>query len=121
MSNSGLSKTIVVIDDDASIRTALSRLLRASGFQVQTFESAEAFLATAGVAPACLVVDVHLPGMNGSELQERLGGIFPVVAISGFGEDMTRKRALEAGAAAFLHKPFADAELIGAIERAVAK
>ena len=115
-------KSVYVVDDDSSVRRALSRLLRVAVFDVETFSNAEAFLASELPEPACLVVDVHLPGMDGVELQrcitERTRGL-PVVTISGHGEEATRRRALDAGASAFLDKPFGDGELLDAIAQAM--
>ncbi len=105
-----------VVDDDDSVRRSLARLLRAAGFGVETFATAEAYLAAASPDPACLLIDMHLPGMNGIELQRRLEGRLPVVAISGYGEEPMRQESLDEGAVAFLDKPFADSDLLDALE-----
>ena len=108
-----------MVDDDDSVRRSLARLLRAAGFGVETFATAEDYVATASPDPACLIIDMHLPGMDGIELQRRLEGRLPVVAISGYGEELMRQESLDAGAAAFLDKPFANSDLLEAIDRAI--
>ena len=115
---------ILVVDDDDSLRRSLERLLLAEGYEVQSFKTAEDFLASSLPNAACLVLDVYLPGMDGVELQYQLartGPRLPVVAISAHGEDSTGRRALAAGATAFLTKPFRPSDLLDAIERATAK
>lgn len=114
----------VVVDDDDSLRRSLERLLRAEGYDVETFRTAEDFLASGVQNPACLVLDVYLPGMDGVELQLHLAAAareLPVVMISAHGEELTRRRALDAGAAAFLTKPFNPSALLDAIDRATAR
>jgi FixJ family two-component response regulator len=113
-------QTLAVIDDDASVRRALCRLLRAAGWDVTTFATAEEFL-QAPARPACLILDLHLPGMSGLELQERLraeGRNLPVIFITAYGDERTRQQALAGGAAAFLPKPFEEACLLSALRRA---
>ncbi len=105
-----------MVDDDDSVRRSLARLLRAAGFGVETFATAEAYLAAASPDPACLIIDMHLPGMDGIELQRRLRGRLPVVAISGYGNELMRQKSLDARAVALLDKPFADSDLLDAIE-----
>jgi FixJ family two-component response regulator len=116
-------QTVSVIDDDASVRRALRRLLRSVGLTVETFATAEEFLQTPPEpAPDCLVLDVHLPGLGGLELHERLkaeGRYLPVVFITAFGTDQMRELALAAGAIAFLPKPFEEQVLLIAVERAL--
>ena len=115
--------SVYVVDDDASVRRSLARLLTVAGFDVETFGNAEEYLASDLPQPACLIVDVHLPGMNGIELQRRVAETSsgpPVVAISGHGEETSRQHSLAAGASAFLDKPFSDEALLGAIEKAIA-
>ena len=115
---------VFVVDDDDSLRRSVERLLRTEGYEVESFKTAEAFLASEFPTPACLVLDMYLPGMDGDELQRHIAGTareLPVVAISAHGEEATRRRALDAGAAAFLAKPFNPAALLDAIERATAK
>jgi FixJ family two-component response regulator len=114
---------IVVVDDDASVRRALRRLLRSAGRDVEAFATAEEFLqSTDEETPGCLVLDVHLPGLSGLELQERLtsdGRGIPIIFITAYGDDGMRERALRAGAIAFLQKPFEEQALLDAVTRAV--
>jgi len=113
---------VYVIDDDASLLRALRRLLAAGGFRVCTFSSAEEFLESAKATPACLVLDVHLSGLSGLDLQERLvaaGRRIPVVFITAHDDAITRERARRAGAVDYLRKPFDDESLIAGIKRAL--
>jgi FixJ family two-component response regulator len=114
---------ICVVDDDDSLLRALRRLLDATGFHVETFSSAEAFLGSRHRSRAdCLVLDVHLGGLNGLDLQEQLataGVRTPVVIITAHDDLPTRERARRAGAVAYLRKPFDDDSLIAAIHRAI--
>jgi FixJ family two-component response regulator len=113
-----------VVEDDASMSQAMARILRLGGFAPRTFASAEQMLAAgdAGGA-ACLVLDVHLPGLTGFELCEKLargGSQAPVIFITAHDEPGSRQRAERAGAAAFLTKPFSGHALVAAVERALA-
>ena len=111
-----------VIDDDASLLRALRRLIAAGGFRVCTFSSAEDFLESAKGAPACLVLDVHLGGLSGLDLQEQLlasGRRIPVVFITAHDDAATRERARRAGAIDYLRKPFNDESLLAGIRRAL--
>jgi FixJ family two-component response regulator len=118
-------QTVSVIDDDESVRRALGRLIRSFGWNVETFASAEEFLAPGEHrAPACLVLDLRMPGMSGLELQERLaaaGRHIPVVFITGHPDESARRAALAAGAVEFLRKPFDDRVLLDAVARALAQ
>ena len=113
--------TIGVVEDDPSFLRALRRLLSGAGFTVVTFASAEEFLASeATETTACLVLDVHLGGMSGFDLQQQLaraGTPIPTVFITAHDDAATRQRA-QAGAA-YLRKPFREAALIGAIRQAL--
>jgi FixJ family two-component response regulator len=116
------SPLVYVIDDDASLLRALRRLLAAGGFRVCTFSSAEDFLESATMTPACLVLDVHLGGLSGLDLQEHLlasGRKIPVVFITAHDDALTRERAQRAGAVDYLRKPFNDELLIAGIQRAL--
>jgi FixJ family two-component response regulator len=121
MSRSG--ETVFIIDDDASVRRALGRLIRSAGLHAETFATAEEFLRhPERPEPGCLILDLHLPGLCGLGLQERLkaeGRCVPIVFISADTDERARERALRAGAVAFLHKPFEEQELLGAVRRAV--
>ncbi len=116
---------VYVIDDDASVRKSVARLLRISAYQVETFSSADEFLETCRMAEyGCIVLDLRMPGMSGERLQDRLGtmeGALPIVVITGHGDAQTRASMMEKGAVAFLAKPFDDQELIDAIEVALAR
>jgi FixJ family two-component response regulator len=114
MPGSGL---VVVVDDDASVRIAIARLLAGQGLAVRTFSSASELLAAMPSDVACVVVDVHLGGMNGFELDAELrarGAAWPLVFISAQDDDATRERAARSGA--YLRKPFEVTELLQAIE-----
>lgn len=116
-----IGKTVCIIDDDASVRRALRRLMRSVGLDAGTFATAEEFLqSSAQPALDCLILDVHLPGLSGLELQERLradGLDIPIVFISAYAEECVREQALRAGAIAFLQKPFDDQALLDAVMR----
>jgi FixJ family two-component response regulator len=101
---------VAVIEDDDESRSALGRLLQVAGFDPVLFDSAEAFVASLpNRAPLCLIVDVHLSGMSGLDLQNRLRGDgckVPVIITTGDRADVIRERAQQAGCMAFLWKPF---------------
>lgn len=119
------SAVVGVVDDDPSLLRALKRLLVAGGFTVKVFSSAEEFLESAhGRNANCLVLDVHLGGLSGFELNDRLiaaGTRIPVVFITAHDDPITRARARQLGAVAYLPKPFDDASLIGAIHLALGR
>jgi FixJ family two-component response regulator len=113
-------RTIFIIDDDASVRKSLSRLLRATGFQVETFLSAEQFLETEhSQGFGCILLDIQMPGLGGMLLQQKLIRAdyrFPIIFVTGHGDVSTRTQAMQSGAVEFLAKPFDDRELLRAIE-----
>src|ERR1700684_1041058 len=114
------NQTIVMsVDDDDSIRKAVRRLMKSYGFAVETFASAEEFLGSDRVATiSCLILDIHMPGMNGLELQKRLvasGSVVPIIFITASTDDRARAPAMSAGAAGYLAKPFSDDELLSCI------
>jgi FixJ family two-component response regulator len=121
----GERPTVFVVDDDDSLRKALERLLRAKGYRVVVFSSAEEFLKSHLEAPiACLLLDLQLPGLNGLELQHSLMQLempVPIVFITGHGSIPTAIRAIKSGAVGFLTKPFTENELLTEIENALAK
>ena len=114
---------VFVVDDDSRVRDALSSLLASAGLDVAVFASAAQFLdADKPDAPACLVLDLELPDINGLELQKELAEreAPPIVFITGHGDIPTSVRAIKAGAIEFLCKPFGDEELLRAIGAAIA-
>jgi len=114
---------VYVIDDDASVRKSLDRLIRSVGFDVKTFATAGDFLSyNPPDQPGCLVLDVRMPGITGLELQEELTAAnrsIPIIFITGYGNVPESVRAMKAGAIDFLEKPFDDKTLIDAIYRAI--
>ncbi len=114
---------VYVVDDDDVVRSALARLLRSTNFEVATFPSAENFLeCRLPDRPACLVLDVLMPGQSGLELQRELDRSdidIPVVFLTGFGDVPTSVQAMKKGADDFLEKPVDEEELLGAIRRAL--
>lgn len=111
--------TVYVVDDDASTRRALTRLLLASGFNAAPFESAEAFLNSAPLeSDACLLVDIHMPGMNGVELCQKLaasGRHLPVILMTGHTDPRTKLLAAKTDSVVTLFKPFDEEDLLNAI------
>ncbi|MGA7813336.1 response regulator transcription factor [Caballeronia sp.] len=112
---------VFIVDDDERVRCALARLLRASGYHVEDFESAEAFLNGADLtsAPACLVLDLQMPGMTGLEVQRKLNELLPIVFLTAHGDVSTSVDAMKAGALDFLTKPVCESLLLAAIDRAL--
>jgi len=114
---------VFVVDDDAAIRTSLHRLITSVGFRVEVFASTRAFLdAPRPDAPACLVLDVRLPGLSGLDLQRQLAETdaeLPIVFVTGHGDIPMSVRAMKAGAVEFLTKPFRAQALLDAVRSAV--
>jgi FixJ family two-component response regulator len=114
---------ISIVDDDASVRVAMTRLVRSLGFAVSSFESADSYLGSPQRREtSCIVSDVQMPGTNGLEMQRRLAAQndqTPIIFITAFPENNIERRARDAGAVCFLTKPFDSAALIGCIERAL--
>jgi FixJ family two-component response regulator len=114
--------TVFIVDDDAGVLKALSRLLRAKGYDVRSYASPQEFLAHHdATVPGCAVLDVAMPGLDGLELQQALtsgGSDRPIIFITGKGDIPTSVRAMKAGAVDFLTKPVSDQDLLGAITRA---
>jgi FixJ family two-component response regulator len=115
--------TVILVDDDASVRKALQRLIRAAGYEVQSFADAASYLARPAPAPpACIVLDIRMPAMTGFDLQSAIAGTsraLPVVFITGHGDEDVRTQALEAGAVDVLFKPIDEDALVAAIEKAL--
>jgi RNA polymerase sigma factor (sigma-70 family) len=121
-----LSPTVYVVDDDASVRKSLSRLLRAAGRPAETFASPGEFLAHCATnsVSGCALLDVQMPGLNGLELQLELRAAnveIPIIFITGHGDVPTSVKAMKAGALDFLSKPFRDEDLLAAVEQAIVR
>ena len=116
---------IHVVDDDPSFRTAISRVLRVSGYEVARYESAASFLrAMENARPGCIVLDVQMPTLGGLQLQEELAKLshtWPIIFITGQGDIPTTVRAIKGGAEDFLSKPVPRQTLLEAIERALVR
>jgi FixJ family two-component response regulator len=121
----GQVPVISIIDDDASVRLATSRLVRSLGYITHAFASADEFLRSPQVnATACVIADVHMPGMDGVELQSRLraqGSRLPFIFITAFPNERVRARALDGGAVCLLTKPFDAATLIKCLDVALGR
>ena len=118
-----LQAIVFVVDDDASVREALARLIRSAGLLVETFASAEDFLTRPRAeTPSCLLLDLRLPDLSGLDVQRRLAEAhetLPILFITGHGDIPTTVRAMKAGAVEFLTKPFSDDVLVSAITGAL--
>ena len=116
------NRYIFLVEDDASVRRALKRLVRSFGYEVDAFASAREMLNTLSTAaPDCLIVDVQMPGLNGLDLQHHLataGYKLPIIYITAHDDAQAYQRAMQAGAVAFLQKPFSDEVLLEAIHAA---
>ena len=123
--NGNETRLVSIVDDDESLRRSVKNLLTSVGFQVETFASAEAFLQSAHRADTrCVVLDLRMPGMSGLDLLVHLaatGSPIPVVILTAHSDDEARRRMLQAGAVAFLGKPFHGEALLGAVRRALAE
>ncbi len=117
-----MAQTAYLVDDDASIRTAVRRLLKSAGFSVRVFTSAEEFLQSDFKTEAgCLILDIRLPGMSGYELLEQFlasGVHVPTIVVTGHDRQGMEERAMQLGAASYLRKPFDEKTLLGAISSA---
>jgi FixJ family two-component response regulator len=117
------SPLISIVDDDEPLRSSLENLIRSVGFRVQGFSSAEAFLRSNQVQTTdCLILDVRMPGMSGPRLQRDLrseSADLPIIFITAYQNPDVRAQVLEAGAVAFLYKPFYEEDLLGAINAAL--
>lgn len=114
---------VMIVDDDELVRKAARRLIKSYGFPVETFASADDFIASGRLsATACLVLDVQMPGLNGLELQTRLladGHQVPIIFITAFSDEDAEAQALKTGALAYLVKPFEEADLLNSINLAL--
>ena len=116
---------IAIVDDDPSVRKALGRLCRSSGYRVEVFESSESFLAAKATGTTdFLILDVHLPGKSGLELQAELSAgdqLPPILFITAFDDAAARQRALELGAVDFLGKPLNIDRVLDLIEQSLSQ
>ncbi len=116
---------IMVVDDDAGVRSAMRALLKSVGLESQLFTSAREFLAAYQPAqPGCLLLDIRMPGTSGLELQQQLnlrGAVLPVIFMTGHGDVPMAVEAMQQGAFDFLQKPFRDQDLLDRIQRALVK
>ena len=115
-----------IVDDDESFRNAIQRLLRASGYAVENYESAEQLLQRlpSEAGPSCILLDIRIPGLSGPDLQDRLaalGSHVPIVFLTGYADVPTTVKVMKAGADDLLTKPVSKDELIAALERAIAR
>lgn len=114
---------ITIVDDDPSVRRALGRLCKSAGYIVQSFASAEAFLEANDIDGVdCLILDVHLPGQSGLQLQTDLCAAkkcLPIVFVTAYSDDRVRSQALERGAVEFLRKPLDSERLLDVIQEAL--
>jgi two-component system, LuxR family, response regulator FixJ len=119
------NRIVRIVDDDASIRRALARLLRSAGLYAVGYETAQAVLTAAPrLTSGCILLDVQMPGMSGLELLGRLSEIgidLPVIVVTGHGDVSTTVRAMKAGAVDFIEKPIDEAHLLTAIDAALAE
>jgi FixJ family two-component response regulator len=120
------SPSVFLIDDDAAVRRALSRLIKSAGYRLHAFGSAREFLASdcRSQSPACLVLDVRLPDLGGLDLQNDLNKAnanLPIVFITGHGNVPMSVRAMKSGAVDFLPKPIQEADLLRAVEQGLAR
>ena len=120
----GVTKNLIsIVDDDESVRRATTLLIESFGYRAAAFESAESFLRSGQLHDtSCLIVDVQMPGMNGLQLQSHLAAAccgIPVIFITAYDDKQSRQRAMQAGAAAFLGKPFSDEQLLQTIRSAL--
>ncbi len=116
-------ETVFIVDDDASVREALANLMRSVGLHAQLFASAQEFLKTPQPdSPACLILDVRMPGLGGLDCQRQLadaGSHIPIIFMTGHGDIPMSVRAMKAGAVDFLTKPFRDQDLLDAVQQAI--
>lgn len=125
MGTANLTMLVSIIDDDFSVRRALRRLVASAGFSVETFASGGEFLDSDSLGRShCIVLDIHLGGLSGFDVQERLkemGVQVPVIFITAHDDAATHARVNGSGAVAYLRKPFEEHALLDAIERAIGK
>ena len=115
---------IAIVDDDVVVRGAMKSLMRSLGHDASTFGSAEEFLNSEQISrTSCLITDLHMPGLSGLDLQDRLiaqGHRFPIIFLTAYPDQAGRMRAMKAGAIGFLSKPSSDEHLLGYLNKALA-
>ncbi|MBW2606436.1 MAG: response regulator transcription factor [Deltaproteobacteria bacterium] len=121
-----LNQTVYIVDDDPSVRKGLGRLLKSAGYEVEIFGSAREFLNVDPICegPACLVLDMKMPDLNGFDLQQKLKKMdyaLPIVFITGHGDIPMSVKAMKTGAVDFLTKPFDEDDLLSAVQEALKK
>jgi len=127
MKQSGRCSTVFLVDDDPSVRKALTRLIKAAGYQVEAFASARDFLEWRNRpdrGSGCLILDVRMPGLSGLDLQQQLlanHAQLPIIFITGHGDIPMSVKAMKHGAVDFLPKPIKDTDLLKAVEQALAR
>ena len=122
--NGRTGRIVYVVDDDAAVRRGIERLLRVSGYVCRVFENAKEYLAAQlePVGASCMVLDIRMPEISGTELQELLRGTaheVPIIFVTGHGDIPTCVKALKAGAVSFLTKPFDESSLLAAVSEAL--
>jgi FixJ family two-component response regulator len=114
---------LAIVDDDESIRAAIGSLFRSMGFRTELFGGGADFLASPNLRRfSCLILDLHMPGMDGLELQRQLAAAshpIPIIFVTAFGDETAREHALRGGAASFLSKPFSEETLLGVVQSAI--
>ena len=114
---------IAIVDDDEAVREATETLVRSLGYNASTFASADEFLKSEQFSnTSCLITDLHMPGLSGLDLQDRLiarGHRIPIIFITAYPDENVRIRAMKAGAVGFLSKPYDDDHLLGYLEKAL--
>ena len=113
---------IAIVDDDDVVREAMKSLMRSLGYNASTFGSADEFLKSEQVSKtSCLITDLHMPGLSGLDLQDRLiatGHRFPIIFLTAYSDENVRIRAMKAGAIGFMRKPCSDEHLLGYLNKA---
>ncbi|OGJ87754.1 MAG: hypothetical protein A2268_02450 [Candidatus Raymondbacteria bacterium RifOxyA12_full_50_37] len=123
MTNTAISFCVFVVDDDPSVRKALYRLFKSAGYAVETYCSAAEFIGSGKIkSPGCAIIDIHMPSMNGLELQDTLksaGSALPVIFITALHDENIHARAMANGAKAYFTKPFESDQLLKSVREAI--
>jgi FixJ family two-component response regulator len=116
---------VAVVDDDDAVRDAIQNVLQSAGLRTEAYASAEDFLDTGHLRDsACLVLDIRMPGMSGLQLQRRLadeGYAIPTIFVTAYADETARRQAMQAGASAFLRKPFDSEGLLRSVQSALSR